>query len=215
MITIRQIDAGLALLGLGRSDLAVGLGLNKSTLNAYFTGQSSVPSGRLAEIQKWLEDSGIVFTEDEGVRMNKAEIVRYEGQQGFISFMKDVVDVAKHGGGTDICISNVNEADWESNLPIEFAESYREEMKKVKNLKSKIMVREADDFLTATEFAEYRAFPNSTFSDDASFYAYGDKLALITFHENSVQIIVLKNKKFADSFRTMFYAVWNSYGAQT
>lgn len=210
MISIRQIDAGLALLGLNRSELAQALGLNKSTLNAYFTGQSAVPSGRLAEIQKWLEDGGIVFTEDEGVKLNKAEIIRYENQQGFVSFMRDVLDTAKHGGGTDICISNVNEADWENNLPQDFAEFYREEMKKVKGLKSKIMVKETDDFLTASEFAEYRSVPASTFSDDACFYAYGDKLALITFHEGSVQIVVLRNKKFAASFRTMFYAVWNA-----
>lgn len=212
MISIRQIDAGLALLGLNRSELATALGLNKSTLNAYFTGQSAVPSGRLAEIQKWLEDGGIVFTEDEGVKMNKAEIVRYENQQGFIAFMTDVMETAKHGG-TDICISNVNEADWENNLPHDFAVHYREEMKKVKGLQSKIMVRESDDFLTATDFAVYRAVPDSLFSSDACFYAYGEKLALITFHEGSVQIVVLRNKKFADSFRTMFYAIWNNHEA--
>lgn len=213
MITIRQIDAALALLGLNRSELAAALGLNKSTLNAYFTGQSSVPSGRLAEIQKWLEDGGILFTEDEGVKLNKAEIVRYENQQGFVAFMTDVMDTARQGG-TDICISNVNEADWENNLPQEFAEHYRGEMRKIKGLKSKIMVQETDEFLTATEFAEYRAVPANTFSGDACFYAYGDKLALITFHEGGVQIVVLRNKKFADSFRTMFYAIWNMYGSQ-
>lgn len=210
MITVRQIDAALALLGLNRSELAGSLGLNKSTLNAYFTGQSAVPSGRLGEIQKWLEGGGIVFTEDEGVKLNKAEIVRYENQQGFVSFMTDVMKTAKHGG-IDICISNVSEADWENNLPKEFAENYRKEMKKVKGLKSKIMVKETDDFLTATDFAEYRAVPATTFSDDACFYAYGEKLALITFHEGSVQIVVLRNKKFADSFRTMFYAIWNAH----
>lgn len=210
MITIRQIDAGLALLGLNRSDLAASLGINKSTLNAYFTGQSSIPSGRLGEIQRWLENSGIVFTEDEGIKLNKADIIKYEGKQGFVSFMTDVMETAKRGG-TDICISNVDESNWENNLPSEFAEHYRAEMQKVKGLSSRILVKQDDDFLTAEGFAQYRGVPANVFSDEASFYAYGDKLAIITFHDESVQVVVLKNKQFSDSFRSMFNAIWNNH----
>jgi transcriptional regulator with XRE-family HTH domain len=210
MITTRQIDAGLALLGLNRSDLATSLGVNKSTLNAYFTGQTSVPSGRLAEIQKWLENAGIVFTEDEGVKLNKAEIVKYEGEQGFVSFMTDVLETVKRGN-SDVCVSNVDENNFENNLPKEFAEHYRDELSKVKNFSSKILVKEDDDFLTADGIAKYRGVPSELFSEDATFYAFGDKLALITFHDDSVQILSLHNKQFADSFRVMFNAIWSNH----
>lgn len=210
MITTRQIDAGLALLGLNRSDLATSLAVNKSTLNAYFTGQTSVPSGRLAEIQKWLENAGIVFTEDEGVKLNKAEIVKYNGEQGFVSFMTDVLETVKRGDA-EVCVSNVDENDFENNLPKEFAEYYRKELAKVKNLTSKILVKENDDFLTADGIAQYRGIPANIFSEDATFYAYGDKLALLTFNNDSVQILVLNNKPFADSFRVMFNAIWSNH----
>lgn len=210
MITTRQIDAGLALLGLNRSDLATSLSVNKSTLNAYFTGQTSVPSGRLAEIQKWLENAGIVFTEDEGVKLNKAEIVKYEGEQGFVSFMSDVLETVKRGN-SDVCVSNVDENDFENNLPKEFAEHYRDELSKVKNFSSKILVKEDDNFLTADGIAKYRGVPSELFSEDATFYAFGDKLALITFHDDSVQILSLHNKQFADSFRVMFNAIWSNH----
>lgn len=210
MITTRQIDAGLALLGLNRSDLATSLGVNKSTLNAYFTGQTSVPSGRLAEIQKWLENAGIVFTEDEGVKLNKGEIVKYEGEQGFVSFMTDVLETVKRGD-SDVCVSNVDENDFENNLPKEFAEHYRDELAKVKNFSSKILVKEDDNFLTADGIAKYRGIPANVFSEDATFYAFGDKLALLTFHDDSVQILSLHNKLFADSFRVMFNAVWSNH----
>lgn len=212
MITIRQIDAGLALLGLNRSSLADALGIKKSTMNAYFTGQSSVPSGRLGEIQKWLENSGIVFTEDEGVKLNKAEIIKLEGKQGFVAFMTDVMETARKGN-IEICVSNVDEQNWEDNLPPEFAELYRKEMAKVKGLNSKILVKEGDDFLTASDFVEYRSVPDSVFHEDTSFYAYGDNLALITFHDGSVQIVILKNKQFTDSFKVMFNALWNNHEA--
>lgn len=210
MITMPQIDAGLALLGLNRSDLAAALGVGKTTLNAYFTGQTSIPSGRLAEVQKWLESAGIAFTEDEGVKRNKAEIVKFEGQQGFVEFMTDVLETVKRVGG-EVCVSNVDENDFENNLPKEFAEQYRIELAKVKNLTSKILVKEGDDFLTADGIANYRGIPANIFSEDASFYAYGDKLALITFHDESVQVLLLRNKQFADSFRVMFNAIWNNH----
>lgn len=210
MITIRQIDAGLALLGLNRSNLADSMGIKKSTLNAYFTGQASIPSGRLGEIQKWLENSGILFTEDEGLKLNKAEIVKYEGKQGFVAFMTDVMEMARKGN-IEICVSNVDEKNWENILPHEFAEHYRSEMAKVKNLSSKILVKEGDSFFTASKFVEYRSIPASLFHEDTSFYAYGDKLALITFHDDSVQIVTLKNKQFTDSFKMLFNAIWNNH----
>ena len=210
MITIRQIDAALGLLGLNRSDLAEQMGFNKSTFNAYFTGKAQIPSGKLGEIQKWLENSGIVFTEQGGVNPNTSDVVAYEGKQGFQTFMLDVLETAKRGG-TDICVSNVDENKWEKNLSQEFAEYYRAEMQKVKGLSSRILVKEGDDFLTAEGFAQYRGVPASVFSDEASFYAYGDKLAIITFHDDTVQVLVLKNKQFSDSFRSMFNAVWKNH----
>ena len=214
MISTRQIDAALALLGLNRSDLADALGLNKSTVNAYFTGQSAVPSGRLARIQSWLENAGIAFIEDEGVKLNRADIIKYEGQQGFVSFMTDVMEQAKRGG-LEICISNVDEHKWEDNLPADFAERYRKEMSKAKGLSSRILVKQGDDFLTAKGFAQYRGVPPSIFSNEACYYAYGEKLALITFDEGRVRILVLKNRQFADGFKVMFNAIWNNHEVLT
>lgn len=124
--------------------------------------------------------------------------------------MTDVLETAKRGN-IEICVSNVDENDFENNLPKEFAEFYREEMSKVKNLTSRVLVKEEDDFLTAEGIVQYRGIPANVFSEDASFYAYGDKLALITFHQESVQVLVLRNKQFADSFRVMFNAIWSNH----
>lgn len=99
MITLRQIDAALGLLGMSRSDFADKIALNKSTFNSYFTGKASIPSGRLGEIQKWFEGAGIVFTEQGGVNPNTSDIITYEGRQGFQTFMDDVYETAKKYGG--------------------------------------------------------------------------------------------------------------------
>lgn len=210
MISPTQMRAARAMLNISQGEVAKSIGIAANTLSNIENGQSDAPASRLREIQDFYESREIVFTENEGVKLNKAEVIQYEGQQGFIAFMTDVMNTAKQGG-LDICVSNVNEADWERNLPIEFAEFYRAEMQKVKGLRSKILVKESDFFHTAKGFAEYRALPASLFSDDACFYAYGDKLAIITFHDESVQTVVLKNKKFSDSFRAMFKAIWNNH----
>ncbi len=210
MISIRQIDAALGLLDLSRSEFSKEIGVNKSTFNSYFTGKASIPSGRLGEIQKWFENAGIVFTEEGGVNPNTSDIVTYEGKQGFQAFMNDVLETVK-GGNADVCVSNVDENDFERNLTKEFVEYYRDELSKIKNFNSKILLKEGDDFLTVDGVAQYRGVPANVFSEDAQFYAYGNKLALITFHEESVQVVVLCNKQFADSFRVMFNAIWSNY----
>ena len=61
MITIRQIDAALALLRMSRTTLAEDLSIKTSTINANLNGRSAIPSGRLELIQKYLERQGIVF----------------------------------------------------------------------------------------------------------------------------------------------------------
>lgn len=209
MITPTQMRAARAMLNLSQGEVAKSIGIAANTLSNIESGASDAPSSRLKEIQDFYERSGVLFTEAEGVKLNRQEIVRYESQKGFVAFMTDVMETAK-AGGKDICIANVNENDWEQNLPADFAEQYRSEMQQVKGLKSKIIVKESDDFHTAKGFAEYRSVPASVFSDDACFYAYGDKLALITFLDGDVQIVVLKNKKFSDSYRTLFHAIWNN-----
>ncbi len=207
MISIRQIDAGLALLGLHRSDLAAALGLNKSTLNAYFTGQTGIPSGRLREVQTWLENAGIAFLEDEGVKFNRAEIVKYEGSAGFRYFMEDVVETMKAAPGI-YCVSNVDEHNWLKWLGEEQSKQIRDRTASLTGVRAHILVRQGDEALIA-EHAEYRTVPDDLFYANTSFYVYGGKLALIQFEPENVSVRVLKNAAFAEAHRVMFNGVWN------
>ncbi|NCC61323.1 MAG: hypothetical protein EOM12_10375 [Verrucomicrobiae bacterium] len=207
MITTRQIDAGLALLGLNRSDMAASLGINKSTLNAYFTGQSSIPSGKLEIIQKWLENSGIVFIDDEGVKLNKSEIVKYEGETGFRAFMDDVYETIKATPG-EYYVSNVNEQNWLRWLGEEDALRRRKRTTALKGVHARILVKENDTLLTATDYAEYRHVPDTMFMENLSHYIYGDKLALIEFKEDTVSVLVLHNADFAKAQKIWFETIW-------
>jgi transcriptional regulator with XRE-family HTH domain len=207
MITIRQIDAGLALLGLNRSDLAVALGLNKSTLNAYFTGQSSIPSGRLGEIQKWLENSGIVFTDKGGVNPNTSDVIIYEGKQGFETFMEDVYQTAKQFGG-EICLHNARPDNWLKWLGAEWNEMHTNRMLEIKQKIDFKITAGHNNYNLIGKHAEYRWLPDDMWNEQ-SFYSYGDRIALLHFEEDSLKIVVFRNIQFAQGFRSLFNVTWD------
>lgn len=208
MITLRQIDAALSLLGLNRSDLAEELGINKSTFNSYFTGKATIPSGRLGEIQKWLENSGIAFTEQGGVNPNTSDIVVYEGRQGFATFMDDVYETAKKFGG-DVVLFNSRPSLWYEWLGKEWYDMHSKRMKALKDrVRVRITVEEGDDFLILKS-AEHKWFPKGLYKHKI-FYAYGPKLGFLDFSDDNVRIIVIKQKEFADIFRVLYDVAWDN-----
>jgi hypothetical protein len=208
MITIRQIDAALGLLGLNRSDLAEQMGFNKSTFNAYFTGKAQIPSGKLGEIQKWLENSGIAFTEQGGVNPNTSDIIVYEGKQGFKTFMDDVYETAKRFGG-NIYLFNSSPRLWYEWLGEEWYAMHSERMKALGDkISVKITVQEGDDFLILRS-AQHRWFPKGL-SKNKIFYAYGPKLGFLDFSDNALRISVVNQKDFADIFRALYDIAWEN-----
>ena len=208
MITIRQIDAALGLLGLSRSTFAGEMGLNKSTFNSYFTGKAAIPSDRLGEIQKWFERAGIVFTEQGGVNPNTSDIITYEDKQGFQSFMDDVYETAKTEGG-DIYLFNSSPRLWHEWLGEEWYEMHSKRMKTLGDkINVKITVEEGDDVLIL-KTAKHKWFPKGL-SKNKIFYAYGSKLAFLDFNENSLRIIVIKQKEFSNIFRVLYDVAWEN-----
>jgi len=205
MITPNQIDAALGLLGLKRSNLADALSIKIATFNTYFTGTEMKP-GRNTVIKKWFENAGLVFTPNGGVDINKDDILVFEGQHGFVAFMRDVLKTSQRGN-PDICISNVDEKNWQNNIG-DFHQEYIDERSKLNIPPSKILVKTGDDYHTASQFAEYRESPKGVFTPNVSSYAYGNKLALINFDDEPISVVVLKNEKFSKEFRSTFGYIW-------
>ncbi len=208
MITLKQIDAALGLLGFNRSYLAEQMGVNKSTLNSYFTGKAAVPSDRLREIQKWFEGAGIVFTEQGGVNPNTSDIITYKGRQGFKAFMDDVYETAKRHGG-DICLFNTQPSLWIKYLGSEWYDMHSARMAKISDrLRVRIAVRESDQsFILST--AEYRWIPKDKWQEK-TFYAYGPKLGLLSFGQDEIKIIVINERELAEGFRVLYEIAWQN-----
>lgn len=207
MISIRQIDAALGLLGLSRKEFSEEFGINTSTFNSYFTGKASIPSGRLGKIQEWFEGAGIVFTEQGGVNPNTSDILTYEGKQGFQVFMDDVYETAKKHGG-NVYLFNSRPRLWHEWLGEEW---YAMHSKRMAALGSKVNVRitveEGDDFLIL-KTAKHKWFPKGLYKNKI-FYAYGPKLAFLNFDGDNLRIIVINQKEFSEIFCTLFDVSWD------
>jgi DNA-binding XRE family transcriptional regulator len=184
-------------------------GISKHTIMRAEKGDVEMSPQTEKALQHYFASKGLEVT-DNGIKEIVNPVITYEGSEGFIEFMTDVMNTALKNP-TEICVSNVDESLWENNLPADFAEEYREKMKSARGLSSKVLLKSSDNFETASDFVEYRRIPEHLFYDEASFYAYGDKLGLITFRGGSVQIVVLHNKQFTDSFKVMFNTIWNNH----
>jgi hypothetical protein len=72
----------------------------------------------------------------------------------------------------------------------------------------KITSRQGELKFISKDFAEYRWFPEDLFSKRC-LYAYGDNIAFVSFEENDVSVIVLKQRDFAHAFRVLFNIAWD------
>jgi hypothetical protein len=123
--------------------------------------------------------------------------------------MDDIYEVAKNVGG-DICLFNGMPRYFYKYLGEEWYAEHSKRMSKIKNnFKLKITVKEGEDLLIASDFAEYKYFPAHLFKEK-TFYSYGDKLAIMSFDEDNVSIRVLAEKEIATSFQILFDIAWKN-----
>lgn len=205
MITGAQVRAARALLNWSLADLADKSGIGQQAISKFENGETQPMSKTVQKLQKVLEDAGIEFLATGGIQPRQDIIRAYKGRAGFIDFIWDVYETAKGGQG-DICVSNVNEADFEYWLGDEDA-AYTVKMAELKNVNFKILIQEGDQNFSASSYAEYRWVPKEQFSA-APFYVYGDKFAMILFQKD-VSVYAINNSDIAEAQRKQFNIAWD------
>jgi transcriptional regulator with XRE-family HTH domain len=203
-----QIRTARANLKLDLKEVADATGITLSHLSSYENGGKGLGETKLRTLINFFEARGIVFTENEGVQRKPQGMVRIlQGADGFSLFLDDIYATAKEQGG-EFCISNVNERNWTKWAGEKQWDEHNARMQEIAHaFTDKIIIKENDYFFLASAFAEYRWMPEELFNEQ-TLYAYGDKLAFLNFTENDVQILILKQKEFADGFRVLFNAAW-------
>ena len=123
--------------------------------------------------------------------------------------MDDVYETALNGVG-DICLYNGIPDQFEKFLGKEWYANHAQRMGVIKDKYNlQIIVQEGDKNLIADDFAEYRTFPPELFLAK-TFYAYGDKLAIMNLEEDNVTIRVITETDVFKSFRILFNIAWNN-----
>lgn len=210
IMTPRQITAARALLGWTQKDLAHYADVSSATIKNAENEETRVAERSLHKIEAALEKENIEFLGKDGVRISPKSVQTHVGRAGFLDFMNDVYETAKESGG-EICVFNVDERNWIRLMGQETYEKHSQRMQTLKHMINfKIIVKEGDRFFIASDFAEYRWFPENLFNEH-SFYAYGDKLALITFakDEKDVRVIILSQAEITTGFRVLFDISWS------
>ncbi len=203
-ITTAQIRGARGILNWSQSDLAERTGISSTSIGSIENGQSTPRASTLQTIRKTFEDAGIEFIGLEGVRLRSGDIRTYKGQAGLIDFYKDIYQTVKNFKG-DILVSNVDERLFVKYLG-DFAETHIEHMKSLPDIRYKILLREGDDYVPGSDYAEYRGIPVELFAS-VPFYVYADKMAAIVF-ESELTVIVMDYPAIANAYRTQFADMW-------
>lgn len=208
LVSPNQIKAGRALIDWSAEELAKRAGATKATISAIETGKSAGSVELLSRIVYALQAGGVEFTDAGGVQPRQSKIVTYRGHEGFKAFFDDVYEIAKTSENPDICITNVNEAQYEHWLGSYEPIHVKRMAALAGSAKLRVLVRENDTHLTSTAYCEYRWVPKEDFAD-VSLYLYGDKSALIEFTERDVHVTLVENKAVTNSLRKMFELGWS------
>lgn len=207
MPTLDQIRAARALLNWSQTDLAERAGLSQTGIARIESGVNQPNTSTLEKIEQAFDGAGIEFIADRGVEKRRTDVLQYKGSQGFREFMDDVYNVASTVGG-DICLYNAKPSNWIKWLGVEWNAAHSDRMSKlVGKINFKVTCQKGSYDFIGSKHAEYRWIPDELW-DERSFYAYGDKIGFLDFEENSVEIFVLKQKQFAESFRLLFNVAW-------
>lgn len=209
--TASQIRAAMAMLKWENKELGAAAGVSEKTIYTVKTGGSRPQPRVLDSIRKALEDNGIEFTEQDGVRRRSESVQVLQGPKDFQAFYDIVFDHLKQQGGT-VCVSGVDEKLF-VKYQEEQAETHRERMnvltKKRGDIQVMILIREGDTNFVATSYASYRWQNRQSFSPTA-FYVFGDSLALISFQsENAPKVILIRSAVFAEAYRRQFAEEWD------
>ncbi len=204
MPTIDQIRAARALIGWSQGKLAEHSGLSQAGIARIENGTNHPNSSTLRKITKAFDACDIEFIDESGVKKRTNEVRILQGAQGFRSFMDSVYETAKAGGS--LSLFNTQPQLWIKHLGEEWYNMHNKRMAALGEIGVRIITAEGNkSFILDT--AAYRWFPEGRFYS-AMFYCYGDKIGLLNFDDDDIEITVINVKNFANGFRELFESTW-------
>jgi transcriptional regulator with XRE-family HTH domain len=204
-----QIKAARAYLDWTREDLAQATGLSINTIRNLELGFIS-PRGKTTFIlRQAIEDAGLEFTEDKGIRPRTEDIKILQGPDSCDTLFEDILQTVKKKGGEIDAIFSTQEmmarsiGVTEPNNPDRLDDL--DALADVKCLLSKTI--ELSMFLSRFEF---RTVPKHCVSP-VPFFVYGDKHALVLPEGGEAfRFVVIRSLGLAQSYRSHFSDLWET-----
>lgn len=208
LITPHQIRAGRALLDWSAEELSDKVGLTRAGISRIETGKTQGSASVINKIAYAMQVGGVEFTNDGGVRPRQSKVVVYQDRAGFLSFFDDIYEEAKNNENPDICITSVNEGEYDRWLG-DYEPVHAARMTKLGRARFRVLMKTGDTHLTSTDYCTYKWVPEEHFAD-VSFYIYANKVAFIEFFDHTVIVTVVDSQSVTDAQRKMFELMWKN-----
>jgi len=210
MITVPQIRGARGLLGWDAGDLAKKTGLTRATLSNIENDNVQAREATMKIIARVFDESGIEFTENEGVKFKPQGMEIYEGKDRFDEFYDFIYEHLKRNGG-NICIYGHNGRIFSKYR--KDPDLHRKRMMELREERQDFSVRtlqeEGDDFMPNAAFSEYR-WQKKEYFPPTSYYVFGSCVALISFEGTTPPFVILiKSALFAEAYRRSFDFAWS------
>ncbi len=207
-ITTAQIRGARGILNWSKAELAERAGLSGAALGSIESGQSVPRESTLNAMQKALENAGIEFLSNDGVRKKSGDVRILKGRNGFWDFYEDIYITIKDSPG-EVLVGNVDERKFEKWLSKENLHTHVSRMRHIEGLSYKILIEEGDThYLASSDYAEYRWIPKKQYTP-VPFYVYGNKLAILLFDKEAT-VIILEYPAVSEAYRVQFSAMWEA-----
>lgn len=214
MITAAQLRAARGLLDWTRAELAEAASISPETVKNIEHGVFRPQEETAERIVKAFSEHDVVFTDDEGVKIRKDNVYRFEGPDGFRRFIDDVYTTVSadpecmEGGRRLTYVSNVDDRLFVQYLG-DYTKTHVQRINQLKNVKVRVLVKEDDLFAAPDgDYLEYRGSPANV-SGSVPFYVYGNKFAIISFlGKLAPQVVVMNSPLVAEAYRKQFEILW-------
>ncbi len=200
MITIVQIKAARSLLGWTQRDLAKQAGVSLASMANLEQGTGKTGGKAFAACCLALEQAGIEFTPEPGVRLRreKFHFRVLEGDRAVMELWDDII-VALGKTGGEVLISGVSGKLWLTR--------YKEEVTAALIQRRKLGIRNRHiipqgDTLILSDTETYRVAPPYLFQH-VPYYVYADRFAMINWGP-PLRILLVQNSLIAETFRNQF-----------
>lgn len=201
-----QINAAIVLAGLHATDFAEALGMARSNLSNILSGKVQPHEETKRKIIRKLEDLGIEFLPQSGVRKRSDIVQVYDGHEGQRRLNEDRFQTALNSSQDFLYCGTVSQEEAAQKLSPELSAEYSARMKTIQHFKMRGLRPMEDKASAYAPHIQYRVMPLEDFPP-VRFYVYGGKVAIMTFNPE-FRVIIINDRAMSNDYRSYFEKLW-------